>query len=407
MLPALLALLAACSRHAADDGAIVVVAGDPSAAVDECELACFTLAGPPDTELSLKLDVFGELRAHATTDADGLVEVCPAPASIPPAATTLTVSSEDDTLVIPLDVRTFGWALGLDRPRATAPEVTRLPRLAPAEEPFFEPAPGTWYSFQVAHGFLLGELLVFGGTDHYEADEEHNPYELGVARVVDGAVTEVQGPLFADGGWGAGARNGPELSFDGERYTLWFHAHEDELPGIGRAFSPDGVDWELDPANPVFPNTENGGASHPTVLERGDGVLELWHGGEGGLGHALSVDDGASFTPYCANPVFPRDTDGGLKAPNVAWDGERYLLAVTQGDFGDYEVTWGESLDGIRWTKADRPALSPGDADWNDTEVGAGEILLDGDTIRLLHSGNGSGDPGNGFGIAEPVTSGR
>lgn len=392
----LLSVLSAC-----DVAELRVVEGDPSVPVDECNLPCFSVNVPGAGAVSVELES-GTVILGVQPNENGVAEICPLPGTIPPQNRTLFVLQGDARLEVEVDVRPFGWDVGIDKSREVVATLQRTPSLTMPDEPFFEPAAGTWYQYQLAHPFLLGELLAFGGTDEFvSTDEAHNPYQLGLATITGGVVTEVIGPLFPDGGWGEAARNAPELYYDGTIWTMWFHSQESVGPAIGRATSSDGKNWTLDPNNPVFANTENLGASHATVIEGEDGVLEMWFAGKGGIGAALSSDNGASFLPYCRNPVLAADGDGGYKAPTVAWDGERYLLAATQGDKGTYAVIWAESFDGLRWTRLDEPLLSAGSADWTNHGVESGQILLDGDEIRLLVVANGSGDPGNGIAIAE------
>lgn len=377
-----------------------VIEGDPSLPADECSLPCFSIQTPDSAAVSVELES-GAVILGVKPDENGVAEICPLPGSVPPLNRLLRVSQGDSKLEIDLDVRPFGWGIGLDKSRESVATLARTPELVLPPEPLFEPVAGTWYQYQLAHPFIYGDILAFGGTDEFvSTDEAHNPYQLGLATITDGVVTDVIGPLFPDGGWGEAARNAPELFYDGTIWTMWFHSQESAGPAVGRATSTDGRNWALDPNNPVFPNTENAGASHATVIEHDAGVLEMWFAGLGGIGSALSADNGASFVPYCANPVLPADMDGGYKAPAVAWDGERYLLAATQGDKGTYAVIWAESFDGLRWTRSDHPVLDFGASDWNNHGVESGQILLDGDDVRLLVVANGGGDPGNGIAIA-------
>lgn len=359
------------------------------------------MQAPEAGVVSLTLDV-GPLLPDVTADANGIAEICLPAGSIPLQSQSLTLAQGGFELQITLDLHPFGWDAGLDKSPAPAPELLRTPALTLPEQPFFEPEPASWYQFQIAHPFIFGDLLAFAGTDVFAGDDdEHNPYQLGVATLTDGEVSNVVGPLFPEGGWGAEARNSPELYFDGTTWTMWFHSQEEAGPAIGRATSTDAQTWVLDPNNPVFPNTENGGASHATVIEHEDGLLEMWFAGLGGIGSALSTDNGASFVPFCANPVLPADGRGGYKAPTVAWDGQRYLLSATQGNKGSYVVIWAESLDGLRWTRQVEPVLESGLTDWTNVGVESAQILLDGDDVRLLVVANGSGNPGNGIAIAE------
>lgn len=403
----LAALIPACAPYG--DVALAVTAGDPGAAADECALPCFTVAasrgGEPMADASLTLARDGDvaLAEEVRTDAAGEAEVCLAPGALAPGTTPLRVSLGEVTLEVPTDVRPFGWDVGLDKVAGAPDTLAYTPDVTLPETPILRPAADSWYAFQVTHPYLSDEgLLAFAGTAHWDGGDDHNPYQIGLARIDGGVVVEVSAaPLFegVDATWGTDARNAPELHRDAAGdLVVWFHSPDPE-PAIGRAVSTDdGATWTLDDANPIF--GADSAASHPTLIDHGDGVVELWFAAEGGIGYAVSDDAGATFARYCHNPVLGRGESGGVKSPQVVWHEDRYLAAPTRGADPTWGIAWAESYDGVRWREADAPVLEPGGAGWSDLGVAGAQILVEDDGIALLFVGTGREAGESGIGIA-------
>ena len=172
----------------------------------------------------------------------------------------------------------------------------------------------------------------------------------------------------------------------------------DVLPVVGRAWSDDGITWTADPDNPVYAPAGGGRAAHPTVHHDGEGRIELWTLGQEGIEFALSSDEGASFTPYCGNPVLRL-----CKTPEVTWTGERYLATYACGDELAYRLHWAESFDGLRWVSADGPILTANGESWQSQSVANGQIHWNEGDVRVTYVGVGQegASPRNGVGIAE------
>jgi hypothetical protein len=370
------------------------------APADECHPPCVVAevasGGKPVDRAAVTLAT-GELVVTGLTGPDGRVELCPLPGALPPGVHEAEVSWDGEAAALELEVRPFGYSLGLDRdvgpPRELldAPIAVDLPLV-----PVLTPAEGTWYSYQVTSPFLLGDVLAFAGTDAAEADSERNPYRLGLGRLAGDAVTGVE-PLALegdDGAWDAWSQNAPALIRDGGGYALYYQgrATEEEYTALGRALSADGASWEADPHNPIFRDPGGASTSHPAVLVTGD-VMELWYASEGGILYALSGDGGASFEAYCGSPAV--HVDALVKAPEVLWLEDRYVMTYTWGEPPAYQIGWAESTDGARWLLLDHAIATPGGADWYDTSVASGQLLGDG---RMLFDGVGA--TANGIGIA-------
>lgn len=274
-----------------------------------------------------------------------------------------------------------------------APEIGP-PALSVRPEPLL--SPGDWYRFQVTTPNLQGDLLSFAGTPEY-VPGNHNPYYVGTARLTGGTVTEISpAPVIPPSAWDAFSQHDPYVLYDSDQYVLYYQGRPDadSNPGVGRAFSSDGLTWTPDPANPVFANTENNGASHVSVLEK-DGLIEMWYASYQGLAFAVSEDGGASFLPYCENPIMPPQQDGAVKAPDVRWNVDHYEMTFAVGEEA-WKTAWATSYDGVTWARGD-DLLVAGTQGWNDeTVVNMQYVELEG-VAGYLFAGVGSEASGIGF----------
>ncbi len=117
-------------------------------------------------------------------------------------------------------------------------------------------------------------------------------------------------------------------------YHLFFNGQDEgaSFPNaydIGHATSPDGIDWEMDPANPVLTRGADGEWDDDSMW--GAGVIHdasgfrLWYQGGNGevyaAGYATSPD-GSTWTKYADNPIMdagpPGSFDDGGVLPNTA-----------------------------------------------------------------------------------------
>ncbi len=418
MFPILPLSLLACVTPSGDSGLNTTCgAGDcgglsvtsaPDAPFDECAPACVTVTGgEPATEARLT-DAGDVPLTSATFDADGAATLCPPAGTLTPGEEDWTVSSADGALIVSVDVRPFGWSMGRDRAADPLTELSRVPELSHPAQPLLAPRDGSWFAYQVTSPSSLDETwLAFAGTDSPDGGSSdggsgRGTYQIGIARVEDGAVVRVSsGPIVPSAGaWDAESQNSPALTFDGTTYTLYYQglSEPDAAPVIGRAFSTDGWTWEADPNNPIHA-PEGGKASHPTVIDQGDGLVEMWTiGDEGAAELSLSSDGGASFEQYCGGPTVLAG-----KAPEIRWDGDRYsaVWGTQEGEISS--VGWAESADGIRWVEADEPILLAGSSGWDDGTVSPGSFLMDDSGISLLYVGVAAEpgrEPRNGIGVA-------
>lgn len=397
-------LLLACR----DQNAVLeIVDGDPSATADECSVPCFTVSlsnskGPlADTQVRFQVDHPGRPIDPIQTDADGLAEVCPVAGALQPESTSLTIMAANTELTVDLDVRAFGYSLGRERDAGMPTEITRFPSFQNAPAPLLVPAEGAWYARHLTSPAPLGDSLVyFSGSS--EGGGSKNPFQIGVATLDHGVVVDMSDPIIPADAWDAESQNDPTVVFDGTTYVLLFdgRATADSPPAIGRATSTDGYSFTTDPA-PVYTGLE--GAGHPGALLSDDGFVEMWTSYLGAVDFAISADNGATFTAYCQNPVVPVDGDLGFKTPQVAWDGERYLMTLAVGPSPNYSLQWYESTDGLRWLAADEPVLSPSASGWDDTAVADGQVVFDeAGGMHLWYAGNSeTSEPSSGAAVID------
>ena len=183
-------------------------------------------------------------------------------------------------------------------------------------------------------------------------------------------------------------------------YHMWFAVNTDTIR-IGHATSPDGVAWTVD-GGPVLegtPGTWDGAAvSTPAVLVE-NATFTMYYSGHGGsysysIGRATSPD-GVNWTKDPSNPVM---TYGG------GWEGDRVhplevlRLATGYGMYyvGDYyapQVGYATSVDGRSWTRAaGNPVLRVGTpGEWDSARLGDIGITDPGSGERLWYVGGSGG----------------
>jgi hypothetical protein len=360
------------------------VSGDFATPRDECSGACveLTLSSEGKALANKKVEVTvspagpKELALDLTTDDTGLLKLCLPPGSLPVGNPTLTLTlnkglSDSYTVDFPLDIRVFGFKEGRERTDGS-PETLAPPFLTLPEAPFLKNKQGTWFAYQISTASYAQGLLAFSGSPRWEGGDGHNPYHIGIATVDENwEISSIsEETVLTPVEWDANAQHDPFLIWDGSRYIMYYQGRETSTsdPQIGRAFSSDGLEWEADPNNPVFANIEEKGASHASFIRHDENLMEIWFAGLGGLGYAFSVDDGASWENYCANPILPKQEDGGVKTPEVTWDGEKYTMTFAIGEAEVWRIGWAESYDGIRWNRGE-DILEPGTHGWDNEDL--------------------------------------
>jgi hypothetical protein len=161
---------------------------------------------------------------------------------------------------------------------------------------------------------------------------------------------------------------------------------------IGRAISTDGISWTKD-ASPVLTPSAGTWDAHtidgPMVI-RDSGQYKMWYESwltptsPGYMGYATSPD-GIHWTKYSGNPVMGPGTAaweaGGLWScfvmPVYPSGGYRAWYSAVDEGFIKGGIGYATSADGIVWVKdtVNNPVVSEAPAQWDDTEVGAAQIL--------------------------------
>jgi predicted GH43/DUF377 family glycosyl hydrolase len=206
------------------------------------------------------------------------------------------------------------------------------------------------------------------------------------------------------GEWDDGWRDLTGVVHDGSMYHLYFVGIDEGQVGqlsIGHATSTDGVDWTMDPNNPVLTPGPEGewddewlyGAA---VIYEG-GEFHMWfHGFDGErfrCGYATSPD-GSSWTKYSGNPVIDVGPPGsfdesGVLSRSVVFDGETYRMWYTGQDLPNllWSIGYAESPDGISWTKHPSPVLTASEP-WESFDVGIPSVVFDGSIYHMWYTGN-------------------
>jgi len=224
-------------------------------------------------------------------------------------------------------------------------------------------------------------------------------------------VDDPENPLFGPGNTGPWDASGPwarAVVFDGSMYHLWFTgSSQGGAPtDMGHATSTDGVEWTLDPGNPVLIR----GGSGEWDSNRLDGaavihdgmLFHMWYSGWGTggyerVGYATSPD-GTFWTKHTGNPVMDVGAAGTfddelVRPTAVVLDGGTYKMwyggcHYSTGPFVCH-AGYAESSDGITWSKRQDPVLSPSDdpTAW-DFEIAANPyVIFDGATYHMWFSG--------------------
>lgn len=183
------------------------------------------------------------------------------------------------------------------------------------------------------------------------------------------------------GGWDGQRYPAAVLEVDGT-YLMYFIGRlvgsVDQDFQIGHATSPDGLVWEIDPANPVLAwgapgEWDDFGVGGGGVIHDGS-LFRYWYGGADGevtrVGYATS-SDGSDWTKYGGNPIIDVGPLGSfddtalIPGTVLFHDGLYrmwYFAARTIGpdpDDLDWRVGYAESFDGLSWNKHPDPVLGP------------------------------------------------
>lgn len=209
------------------------------------------------------------------------------------------------------------------------------------------------------------------------------------------------------------------LALEGGNLVMYYSGYKYASPhyerAIGRATSPDGINWTKYAGNPVLSHGGAGtwdafGVQYAGVIKRapGDyimvysGVDNDWsHADSWGIGIATSTD-GFAWTKYAGNPVLSKADLVGVTGNNIITfpymirlhDGSWFMaLCATFGAGDVFQVYGATSPDALAWAAANsgNPILSPGSSGW-DTDNIEGPRLYELAANQYLMSYHG--DPG-------------
>jgi len=220
-------------------------------------------------------------------------------------------------------------------------------------------------------------------------------------------VDHPDNPLIGQGdpgSWDSRGHYMPVVVFDGTTYHMWFAGVVGyTINKIGHATSPDGVEWTMDPSNPVM---SPGAAGEFDSVEVWSGPVVFdgtqfhmwyvgWNGSKERIGYATSPD-GTSWTKYAGNPVLDVGSPGSwdsfvVRAGAVISDGASFKMWFTGWTTStDGKLGYADSPDGINWTKRPDPVLEPGGPSgdpWDTPMVYHPEVEFDGSIYHMWYSG--------------------
>lgn len=389
--------------------------------VDECSATCGVLSGPLGT-YALRSDLDGRLQYKRVP---GPVEYC-LPERVSPGIHTISAVSVDAGVECSttVDVRPFGYALGLERDTEPLTELPWVPEVQGIDAPpIVVPAPEGWNADAVNHPSFIRyqdqDLLYFAGGTEENGEEA---YEIGVAiRDESGRFIPYEGnPLLGPtvtgaepGDWNYDHQNTPEPVLHGEDLWLYYNGYDQVAVtlAIGVVGSSDGMNFESLTDVPAIPGGVSrafvdGARAHPSLVVR-DGLYEMWFAsGTLEIGYALSTD-GLNFQEYCGGPVFGgagEETwdENEVKAPDVVWDGEYYYMMYSGCDKTCRQIGWAMSRDGLNWLPHDEPVLPPGPRQaWNGETTQGGSLFVEGDRWHIYYAASKDGVIQVGYAYAD------
>ena len=209
---------------------------------------------------------------------------------------------------------------------------------------------------------------------------------IGYATSTDGGITWTkyeQNPVLNVGPAGSWEEKGVYYStvlFHESTYHMWYQGFNINIvEKSGYATSPDGVHWTKYQNNPI--NLGAGG-----VLFR-DNLFQMWYSYYTGeifkIGKGTS-ENGINWSEYEGNPVMNPGPAGSwdrprVQAPSVIYDGQKFHLWYSGGDFYSWQLGYASSLDGISWTRYEgNPVLPKGSAgSWDDKFTFYPSVIFD------------------------------
>jgi len=172
--------------------------------------------------------------------------------------------------------------------------------------------------------------------------------EIGYASSPDGIIWTKSGnaPVFVgQRSWDGGATSTPVVIKTGGTFVLYFSGHPGSYSySLGRATSPNGINWTEDPGNPLMVPEFSWEESrvHPTGLEVGPSGYELYYTGGFNapqIGRATSTD-GRTWIKDASNPIVPLGAPGSWDDAGVAVAKVVRVGGVVRLYYGGERAAW-------------------------------------------------------------------
>lgn len=254
----------------------------------------------------------------------------------------------------------------------------------------------------------------------YRTTDSSKVQRIGYAQSTNGIQwTKNSTPVLSPGAssaWDAKALAFPSVLIEGGQYTMWYHAQDTANKiRIGRAISTNGITWTKSPTTWVLeptPSTwDSVGTSAPSVMYDADKKLyKMWYTGSDNTslrtGYATSPD-GIVWTKH---PTWVLNVGG-----TGDWDSRRAVFTRVQKDQGfyrayysgddvantyTYELGYAYSTDGIAWTKAADPILSPVPGGFDAFMTYGADVVKGPDGYSMYYSGAPAFDGPYSVGLA-------
>ncbi len=286
--------------------------------------------------------------------------------------------------------------------------------------------PGQWDDYRCIPGSVVANDT--GYTMYYTGTHDFTFIPLGVATSPDGYTWTryPSNPLTFPEGWTPYAPYCPHVMPDmGSQGWVMFAMRIEAGPFIDvcRAVSEDGIQWYMDPAQPVFEADSSGAWDHsniytPSVFEWQDTLWMIYSAydnniGVTGIGLAFSLDRGETWTRDEANPVFIPNQNPGwdhymIDARVAPWNDTLFVMTYTGMSNlpGLPSIGIATSTDLRNWTRAlDYPVLGRGGpSSWDNGFVYQPVLSVIGGENVMFYSGvNYFGDAAVGL-VVQPAS---
>ena len=206
------------------------------------------------------------------------------------------------------------------------------------------------------------------------------------------------------GSWDDYGVSWPFVIYDGAQFVMWYAGKPDIGYGnsqIGRATSPDGINWTKYEENPVLTLGPEGEWDDiridpgPVIFD--ESGYRMWYTGYDGsiwrIGLATS-QDGIDWTMFEGNPVSNEGPAGswddeGVAVSTVLFEESIYKMWYVGYDGAHFRVGYTTSPDGMDWTKyEENHVLDVGSSgSWDAKSIEHAYVILNGDIYRMWYQG--------------------